>query len=148
MRLTRNVPRGSIAILAIGDVVAVLVFVLVGLENHRMTSNLLFNVVRIAAPFLIGWFVVAPFTGAFSRPLLHRPGAFMLRSVLTWLVGIGIGLVLRNTIFGEDFSRVFAIVTLVFTGIFILSWRGLFALVSRRRSRSSAGSHPYALDQR
>ncbi len=133
MRLTRTESRGSIALLAAGDVLALLLFIGVGLQNHNMTDNVVAAVARIAAPFLIGWFVAALALGAYSPGLVRNPGAFMLRSVLAWAVGMAVGLLLRNTVFGSDFSPVFAIITFVFTAIFLLGWRAAFTWLTNRR---------------
>lgn len=127
MRLTRTAPRSSITLLLLGDVLALVTFILVGLANHKLTNNLLADLVRIGAPFLAGWFISASLLRAYSPALLGRPGAFFLRSALAWVVGMSLGLLLRNTVFGDDFSRVFSIITFVFTGVFLLSWRALFA---------------------
>ncbi len=131
MRLsTRTAPRSSVGLLVLGDVLALAAFIAVGLANHNRTENLIADITRIGAPFLLGWFVVAALLGAY-RPVQGR-GNFMLRSALAWVLGIGVGLLLRNTVFGSNFSPVFAIISYVFTGLFLLGWRGLYALIFGR----------------
>ena len=105
-------------------------WVIVGLGSHNMTSNWLFNVVRVVAPFLLGWFAVAPFVGAYRISGNRR--SFLLRSALAWLVGTALGLLLRATLFGEGFVPSFAAVTVVVTGIFVMGWRTAFALLLNR----------------
>ena len=132
MRLTQTRTRANLPVLLSGDVLALLAFVLVGLSSHQMTSNVAANLMRIAAPLLIGWFAVAPLIGAYRLPGPGTRGAFLLRSVLAWPLGIGVGLLLRNTVFGSPFSPVFAIITLGFTGLFLLGWRALFVWLFAR----------------
>lgn len=132
MSLSKTISRGSVGMLVLGDVAALLVFIGVGLANHDMTDNVVGDVLRIGAPFLMGWFVSALLLGAYKAATFVRPGEFMLRSVLAWLTGISLALLLRNTIFGEDFSGVFAIISFVFTGLFLLGWRTLFTWRTNR----------------
>ncbi len=133
MRLTRTASGGRLIPLALGDVVALMLFIAVGLANHDMTENLVADVLRIGAPFLIGWFVAALAVGAYSPAFTLEPRTFMLRSALAWVIGIGLALLLRNTVFGEDWSLVFAIIAYVFNGLFLLGWRAVYARMSRGR---------------
>src|SRR5215210_887913 len=126
MKITSAVRQSSVGVLAAGDVMAFLLWVSLGLARHQVSSNWLFNVVRVVAPFLIGWFVVAPFTGAYRAAILHGWSAFLLRSTLTWLLGVTVGLLLRATLFGSGFIPAFAVVTFVVTGILVLGWRAVF----------------------
>lgn len=126
MRLqSRSAAGGSTALLLIGDIVALVAFIVVGLANHDRTNNLVADVASIGAPFLIGWLVVAALVGAFRATGGAR--SFLLRSVLAWALGIGLALVLRNTVFGHTFSPVFAVIAYVFNGIFLLGWRAVFS---------------------
>ena len=132
MRLTQTRTKASLPVLLAGDVLALLAFVLVGLSSHQMTSGVVANVTRIAAPLLIGWFAAVLLVGAYRLPAPGTRGDFLRRSALAWLLGIGLGLLLRNTVFGSNFSPVFAIITLVFTGLFLLGWRTAFAWLLAR----------------
>lgn len=126
MRLqARSAVGGATPLLLIGDILALVAFLVVGLANHDRTDNLIADVTRIGAPFLLGWLAVALLIGAYRTT--GGPRAFLLRSVLTWALGIGLALVLRNTVFGGTFSLVFAIISYVFNGIFLLGWRAVFS---------------------
>ncbi len=128
MKLETSDRERSLPVLVAGDVVALLLWVVAGLATHQMYSHWLLNVIRVAAPFLIGWFVVAPFTGAYRLPAPSRRD-FLARSALTWLAGVAIGLLLRATLFGNGFVPIFAVVTLVVTAVFVLGWRTAFAFL-------------------
>ncbi|MBA3943499.1 MAG: DUF3054 domain-containing protein [Herpetosiphonaceae bacterium] len=123
--------KQSLPVLVAGDVLAVLLFVVVGRASHHEDGSWLFNLARIGSPFLLGWFAVAPFTGAYQLPPPRR-GLWLRRSALTWLLGIGFGLVLRRFLFRDLVPPTFAVITLIFTGIFLLGWRTVFAVVSNR----------------
>lgn len=126
MRAATRSNLSLVRLLAVGDVLALVLWVIVGRISHHQNTDWLPNVVRIAAPFLIGWAVATPFVGPYALALLRRPLAFMGRSALGWLLAVGIGLFLRATLFGDGFVPVFAAVTLGVTGLFLLGWRGVF----------------------
>lgn len=131
-----NQPR-SLPVLVAGDIAALLLFVMVGLASHQKTSSLLFNFARVGAPFLLGWFAVAPFTGAYRLPIKER-GVFLRRSALTWLLGVSLGLLLRATLFRDGVVATFAAITLIATGIFVLGWRAVYAIFLNRYSASDS----------
>lgn len=112
--------------LLIGDVLALLVFVVVGRLSHGFTGDWLSNVVRIAAPFLIGWFVAAFPLGAYRPDLLHRPGLLLLRTAPAWLVGNGLAFALRAFLFQDNVTLPFALTSMAFTGLFLLGWRAVY----------------------
>ena len=142
MKLPVAFRSNRLGILVAGDVIAFVAWAVLGLASHRMAGDWLFNVVRVVAPFLIGWFAVAPFTGAYHRQLVRQPGAFLLRSALTWLLGVSLGLLLRATLFGSGFVPAFALVTFGVTGLLVLGWRGLYWVLSH--SGRIAGRHEHA----
>ncbi len=118
--------RRFTGILIAGDVIAMVLWVALGLASHRMSDNWFQNVVRIVAPFLIGWVVVAPFTRVYDLGALRRPFTFMRRSATCWFLATILGLALRATLFGSGFVPVFAAVTLVVTAVLVLGWRAVF----------------------
>lgn len=127
MQLSTSSRTRDHQVLAAGDVLALLVWVVAGLASHQMWSHWLLNVLRVAAPFVIGWFGVTPITGAYQLPEIDSRTAFMRRSALTWLLGTAVGLVLRATVFRSGFVLTFALVTLIVTGVLVLGWRATFA---------------------
>ncbi len=122
--------QSSVRLLALGDALALVAFLVVGFANHDRTSDLFTEGARIGLPFVIGWFASAIVLGAYALRRGRR--AFLLRSALAWAVGIAIALLLRNTLFGSQFSLVFAIISYVFTGIFLLGWRAVYAFLLQR----------------
>lgn len=126
MRLGRAQSRYAPVVLLVGDIAALLLWVLLGLQMHRMTDGLLPHLARVAAPFIVGWLAAAGLTGAYLPSVIRRPRTFMVLSVAAWLLAVAVGLIIRGTVFGEGFVPVFALVTLIFTGLFLLGWRSLF----------------------
>ena len=115
------------AILALGDVVALLVFTLIGLANHKdgITAA---TVLKIMGPLLlVGAIAVAVF-GTYRRP--------GVRTLLpAWLVTVPIAILIRKALFHTPATwgstTVFIGVALTFTLLFLLAWRLLARYVLR-----------------
>ena len=131
-------PFTRIATLVVGDALVFLIFAAIGRNSHGEASGLaaIPQIVLTAAPFAIGWFIVAPFVGAYRRKLADQPKAMAMRTALAWLLSWPVGLLLRwffvdrlktpPTTVG-DFTA-FAIVTFLFNMVVLLVWRVPYAL--------------------
>ena len=114
------------------DVVIVVGFVLLGRHNHH-ESSALGATAAVAAPFLIGlaigWLLGstrwAPTTLAFG--------------VVVWLSTVGLGIVLRSTVFGRSSAGAFVGVATVFLGVTLVGWRLAAFVIERRRSGFASG---------
>jgi hypothetical protein len=113
------------------DVALVVVFVLIGRRSHEESGALL-GLARTAWPFLAGlaagWLVAR----AWRRPLQLWPGG-----VVVWLVTVALGMVLR-VVSGQGTAFSFVVVTLVVLAVFLLGWRALLRVLSRRAARRPA----------
>lgn len=121
-------------VLIIGDLITLILFAVIGRSTHGEAAGFdaAMQVLETAAPFLIGWFVAAPFVGAFRANLLNRPGALLGRTALAWLIACPIGLGLRALIRQSPVIMTFALVTFATVLLMLLVWRGLFVLITRR----------------
>jgi hypothetical protein len=126
-----------VVILAAGDLVAFNVVTAIGLLSHGELTSLdaLGQVAIVAAPFAIGWFVIAPLAGAFRADIAGQPRRILPRAALAWLIALPIGLLLWSVIRQRQIQPAFAVVTLITNLIVLLGWRGVFAwLTARNRS--------------
>jgi hypothetical protein len=118
------------------DVVAVLVFVVLGRSSHD-EGNGIASVLGVAAPFLIGvaigW-LVAPTPRV--RPFAVRSG------VQIWLAAVLVGVVLRWFAWDRGTALSFIIVAAVFLGLTIVGWRVAFAGASRPRGAVRSSRPP------
>ena len=123
--------------LVVGDLVAFHIVTAIGLLSHREFTGLgaLGEVVQIATPFAAGWFVVAPFLGAYKAEVAAAPRRTLPRVALAWLIALPIGLLLWSIVRQKSVQPAFAVVTFVTNLIVLLGWRGAFALAARRRGR-------------
>src|SRR5436305_12882131 len=135
-------PSGShTARLVFGAVVAFLAFAAIGRGTHNEPIGLaaIPEIVLTAAPFALGWFIVAPFAGAFRPDIVKEPTAMAKRTALAWAFSWPVALALRwlfvdrlrNTPANAFIS--FALVTFVFVLVVLLIWRWPFAINQRMK---------------
>jgi peptidoglycan/LPS O-acetylase OafA/YrhL len=114
------------------DLVVVAVFVLIGRRTHHEDAGFI-GFLRVVWPFVVALVAGWALTRLDRAPLDWRRVAGL------WVVTVALGMVLRITVEGHDFKVAFTIVATVFLGVCFFGWRLLFVLVTRRRSRASAG---------
>lgn len=114
-------------LLVAGDALSFLTFAAIGMQSHHQNGNLFWT----ALPFAAGWFVAAPFIGAFKRPLTTGLGPMLRRTEIAWLAAWPVTLVLRWALSADHSVPLsFALVILLANGLFLGIWRGLFAVVA------------------
>ncbi len=124
------------AALVVGDACSFLVFAAVGRASHDEAAGLaaFFLVAQTAAPFALGWYIVAPFFGVYRRAYTSNGvRTMLLRTALAWLCAWPVGLLLRGIFKSEIPPVSFAIVTLIANLVFLGVWRGAFAWIAHRR---------------
>ena len=98
------------------DIFAVLIFVIVGRDNHG-EENTLLGILDTAAPFLIAlavaWLVL--------RLLKIRQRLTM--ALVVWAITVGGGLTLRNVAFGDGTAFSFIVVTTITLGVLMVGLR-------------------------
>jgi hypothetical protein len=133
---TAGAPRyGRVAALALGDLAVFIIFVVVGQSSHRETESVA-SIVRVAAPFVVAWFVVGPVLGAFGRrgsAATTRPQRLLGRTGLSWVVACPAALALRALGEGHGIPSTFALISFLFNGVLLLGWRGLASWLAWRR---------------
>lgn len=134
----REIPdMQRILTLALGDVFVFLIFATLGRGSHGETTGIaaLPEVVVTAAPFAIGWFLVAPFVGAFRRDVVANPRTMAIRTTLAWILAWPVGLLLRWLFVRRIPPLSFALIVLSFNLAVLLVWRWPYALNNSIRKR-------------
>ncbi|MFZ9629753.1 MAG: DUF3054 domain-containing protein [Ilumatobacteraceae bacterium] len=121
--------RGSIALAAALDAVALVVFAAVGRRTHDSSGSAVATTLHIAAPFLIaaavGWLVGR----VWREPFGWSAG------VVVWVCAVAGGMALRHTVFDRGTALPFVIVASTFTMCALLGWRAVARwTIARRRS--------------
>jgi Protein of unknown function (DUF3054) len=107
------------------DVCSVLIFVVIGRASHTKGESLA-GIASTSWPFLCGLAVGWAASRAWRRPLALRPAGLAV-----WLCTVALGMVLR-VVSGQGTAVAFIIVALAFLGLFLLGWRVLGRLLTRR----------------
>ena len=107
------------SLIAAGDLIALLIFTIVGLVNHKdgVTAA---SLLKVIGPFLVVAIPAAFLFGTYRRPAVS--------SLLpTWAVSIPVGILIRKSLFHTPetwgSTGIFMCVALAFTLIFLLAWR-------------------------
>ncbi|PSS31507.1 Acetylornithine aminotransferase [Actinidia chinensis var. chinensis] len=117
---------GRVALLAGGDVLALLIFSAIGRFSHGF-SVFDTETLRTADPFIAGWFLSAYFLGGFGEDGRGMNGLSkaVIAAAKSWSLGIPIGLVIRTTTVGHIPPPNFIIVTMGSTALLLVGWRAL-----------------------
>jgi len=129
---SKSSERLRIVNLIVGDALVFLIFSVIGRLSHgeRVDPAAFPQVVATAAPFAIGWFIVAPFVGAYRRDITTQPRQMALRTAFAWLLSLPVGLTLRGIFVDHYVPPIsFAVVTFIFIMIVMQLWRWPYALV-------------------
>lgn len=119
----------AFALSVAGDLVAVIVFVIIGRASHgEGILGLLNTLWPFAAGLLVGH-VLALLLGQRETRSNRWAG------VIVWVSTVVVGMVLR-AVSGQGVQLSFVIVTVLVLGAFLLGWRFVLWLVARRRARS------------
>jgi len=111
-----------------GDAAALLLFATIGRANHHEALSFSGSL-ETGFPFLMGWFLTAPFTGAFSS---HggNPRTAAMAAAKSWAIAAPLGIILRSIGKGYIPEKTFVIVSLVATAVLLVGWRTALAAVS------------------
>jgi hypothetical protein len=113
------------ALLAAGDLLGILGFVVVGEYTHGY--NPLVDVGRVAGtfvPFLVGWLLVAGAAGLFAGDAPTTLGRTVAVTFSSWVLAVVVAQALRATAFFHgDAALTFAVVSVVIGGVVLCLWR-------------------------
>jgi hypothetical protein len=115
--------------LLFGDGLVLLAFSLGGMAFHHVPGNPVVELIRIGLPFAIGYFLMAHLLGGTRWDASGRK--FAGRTLGSWLVGIGLGVLLRVVVEGRPPILSFVLVTFAFTGTLFVLWHGAYWWVRR-----------------
>ncbi|MBI4675179.1 MAG: DUF3054 domain-containing protein [Chloroflexi bacterium] len=127
-------------ILAAGDIIALLLFVLAGQIDHQTVSAdmPLGGVILAGLPFVMAWLVPAFLLGAFREDVAN-PRVMFTRSLIAWFIALPLGIVLRALVLGREVIPVsFMLVAFGFGALFLLGWRMVFAFLAQWRKGARA----------
>jgi hypothetical protein len=129
MRIMNKIhPR--LAGVALGDALALLLFLIIGEIQHNMlgSPDLIPNLLKQLVAFGTAWFVAAWAIHAFPTQPFNAK-SFLGRSALAWLFAAPAGIVLRAILLGQAVIVMpFVFAALGFGGLILLAWRAIYAI--------------------
>lgn len=131
--LGRRVERSSLtAILAVGDLFAIAIFVVAGELSHGY--GLFQDPGRVAGtmlPFVLGWVLVSVAGELYTREAIATLGSTTLSTLVAWALAVAIAQALRSTaVFHGNFALSFAIVSFAVGGALLAAWRGALSVAT------------------
>jgi hypothetical protein len=135
-RGARPIPEWQrISTLVLGDFLVFLVFATIGRRSHGEASDI-WQIFLTALPFAAGWFLVAPFVGAYRRALMSSPRKMAQRTILAWILSWPVAMALRGLFVDHAIPpATFAAIALITNLILLLVWRWPYALTNQMRNR-------------
>lgn len=117
---------GRVALLAGGDVLALLLFSAIGRFSHGF-SVVDIETLRTADPFIAGWVLSAYFLGGYGEDGRGVNGLSqaVIAAAKSWFVGIPLGIVIRALAAGHLPPTNFILVTMGSTSVLLIGWRTL-----------------------
>ena len=131
----RDKPNGPryIPAVVLGDMSVFLTFVILGKAEHGITLGK--ALVSTALPFAIVWFASSPWLGAYRCSTLYNPRTTAWKIPLIWLLCGLVALFARALLTDRPLILAFAIVAIAVQGVLLVSWRGVFMMVTHWLSR-------------
>jgi len=122
-----NALAQRLALLMGGDLLVLLLFTWVGRSSHSLSSIDISGGLAAAAPFIISWFLIAPWFGLFHVEVSQTWRKLVPRLLLVWLIGGPLAGLLRALFLGrpipEGIVPTFVVVTMTVASLFMLIWR-------------------------
>ena len=122
-----NALAQQLALLIGGDLLVLLLFTWVGRSSHSLSGIDIFAGLATAAPFIISWFLIAPWLGLFQVEVSQTWRKLVPRLLLVWLIGGPLAGLLRALFLGrpipEGIVPTFVVITMVIASLFMLIWR-------------------------
>jgi hypothetical protein len=127
-----------------GDALAFLVFATLGRGQHHEPTAFaaLWQTVLTAVPFALGWFLVAPWLGAFRWARTGTLARMLRTTLVAWLAAWPATLLLRWAFTGRVPPVAFAAVILLVNAVLLVAWRGAFVSWARRRTQRRGAQAP------
>jgi hypothetical protein len=124
--------RPLAGVLAVGDVLALTAFVVIGTVQHGQQP---FNpgvVAGALAPFLLAWVAVALLGGLYTADAVLSVRCALGWTVPAWVVAVLAGHAVRATaLFPGGTTAAFVAVTLTVGGVLVVGWRVLFVVARK-----------------
>lgn len=130
---SQSIDRETLA-LGAGDIGLIAGLVIVGQLSHDVNPiEQPITSLEAIAPFAVGWLAVAILAGVYTRPVATSVTQSVRLTTVTWIAAANVGLLLRQSVFGDTAAWPFPLVITGFGLLLLVGWRvGYAAFVGRR----------------
>ncbi|MGD2158976.1 MAG: DUF3054 domain-containing protein [Anaerolineales bacterium] len=119
-------------ILIIGDVLIILLITIMGFASHGTLDTAGGRMLTTFIPFVLAWFLVAPFLGIYDVSQLSQP-AQLWRPFWSMVLAAPMGALLRGLWQNRPIIPTFVLVIGGISSLAILAWRAFFWFLVNRR---------------
>ncbi|NOX61478.1 MAG: DUF3054 domain-containing protein [Chloroflexi bacterium] len=115
-------------LLALGDAIAILLFVIIGRRSHSLATGLdaAIETLRTVAPFWVGWFLSATWLAAYRRSAWSSAGSAIMTVLKAILPALIIAILLRALIEGGFSPISFYLVGGTAMLLLLILWRLIY----------------------
>jgi hypothetical protein len=125
-------PRWEIIALALGDMIALLLFAAIGRDSHALTAeNPFLSTMNTAMPFVLSWIISGMITGHYRGAALFPLWRVAVRTSLTGLIGGPLGVIFRSIYLARPVIWTFVLVATAASTAIMLIWRIAWSRVRR-----------------
>lgn len=120
----------SALILALGDIVALMLFTFFGSLEHQMDLGFV-QTLNVTLPFALGWLAAGAAAGAYRAKAYSTAAQAFAYVLKTAVPALPLGLLIRWFVQDKPATLAFGIVAFLFIVLFLSLWRWLFAWVHK-----------------
>ena len=126
-------PRWELFALALGDLLALIVFAAIGGTSHGTLSgdSSVLNVLNTAMPFLAAWLVVGMLLGLYRGRALYPLWRVIVLTLLAGVIAGPLGVALRAAWLRRPILMPFVLVGTAFSTLALVIWRVLWSRIRR-----------------
>lgn len=126
-------PTWELAALALGDLIALIVFAAVGRASHDLiaTQGTVRATLNTAAPFMLAWLLVGMALGMYRGTALYPLGRVLWRTALAGAVAGPLGVAIRALWLRRPIIWVFMLVATATSTLALLVWRVAWSRLRR-----------------
>jgi hypothetical protein len=117
-------------LLAVGDILALLLFTFFGTMEHQMDSGFA-DIWKITLPFVISWLLSGLLLGGYRSKAYSTMLQASIAALKTVVLALPVGLLLRWLMYDKPATWSFGLVAFVFILLFLLLWRWAYTWLIR-----------------
>lgn len=125
-------PTRAVGAIALGDLTAITLFVVVGQYQHGADPLARpLGALEAALPFYLAWILVGLAAGLFTAEAVVSARRALAWSLPAWIIAVIVALPIRVVAVSGGASLVFAVVTVVVGGVLVVGWRTAVPVLGR-----------------